>query len=638
MNLQNPHHPSNLQNLQNLWQTVPGLLRNVKAPEVIWGGTPVTMTVEHTTSPGPTATLAADTPNWRTLLGGIATALDQVPGWAWLTLAVVLFVALLVMRHRLYNAYRTTPAKAGDKPSRLFYATVAVAAIVWGGIFAASGKNVVGWTRDTLGWEDGWEYVPLAGLDGIAIVFAIVMFAAVQAGRSASRAYRIVWSSTLMSSGIGFVHGYGDEGGLAAAVILSYFALASMAVLHELLDLFRSTTEKKAPRVRPPFGLRWVTCFPNTLCAALAWENHPPRPLPANATEEQTAWWGSVRHAIAHLEVVRRAKRIARYRVDAVAAMLPAPWWARVWPWPRVRQLTAGLADWQEKHAEALAAERAAADAALAAERERHAAELDAVHRELAATRAELGTARRELETTTGLFETASAELDQALAARRAAQERASAAEADAVQARTEAAAARQTVVGMIAEADGLRVQLRDAHRETGRMAAQAETARADAERAAAELRRQLADRDARHAAELAATVDRMTAERDAAVAKAHADAVTAARDAMTPAARDAATTAVTPPATARRGGATSDRSPRRPPWSDAQLAAFGYRDENPTATWVQIAEHVRKPEPTVRRWFRWRDEYAAAGPTTQIPSPKKPVTSGANGTTVNTR
>ncbi|TDC26884.1 hypothetical protein E1211_29755 [Micromonospora sp. 15K316] len=648
------------------------------------------MTVEHTTAPGHTAALAANIPTWQAVLDTVGAALNQVPGWAWLALATALFAGLVVMRRLLDKAHRApAPKKTGEEPKtgnepkklgKLFVAAVVFAGLLWTGVLVGSGRNLIGWGRDTLGWRNGWDWLVPATLDGVAIAFAVLMFVAVQVGRPTGRAYRVVWGATITSAAIGFSHEYDGTGAsLAAAVYLGLLAVGAMAILHELLDLFRAHTAKKVARVNPVFGLRWFTYTPNTLCAWLAWQNHPPRPLRADASDEDVAWYGSVGHAVRHLGTVRRAKRIAAYRVDRYAGALPPVGWARVLLWLRVRQLGAALVHLRETsaaeldardaaHAAELTGERQAAEAALAAERERHAVEVEAVRRELSAARAELDaalaqldTTRRELATTIGLFETASAELDEAVAGRRAAEQRAVEVEAQAERARVEAIAARQVTADTTVTVERLTGQLRDAQQECGRLAATTEHVRAAVDD---EWRRRVAELTARHDAEVAATVERMTADRDAAVAAARDAAVAAARDAVTPGRRDAVTagrrdaatgdgdavtptagdgprddaTAVTPPLAGRRGGGGQDRAPRRPPWSDAQAAAFDYRAKHPAATWVEIAEHVGKPEATVRRWFRWRDEHdasVAAVPTTPILSPKEPVTSGTNGTTV---
>ncbi|MFY1595514.1 hypothetical protein [Micromonospora sp. WMMD737] len=618
--------------------------------------------------PPRTATWAADA--WHAVTGW----LDAVPGWAWLALAGLLFVCLVVLRHRLDKAVSVTPPKTGDRLGGLFVTAVALAAGLWGCILAASGTNLLNFGRHTLGWHGGHEWLMIGGVDGIAVVFAVLMFAAARAGRPTHRAYRIVWSSTLLSAGIGVWQGWDSAHSLAAALVLGYFAVASMGVLHELLDLFRATTERQAPRVRPPFGLRWVTYFPHTLCAALAWENHPPRPLPADATDEQVAWYGSIRHACAHLETVRRAKRVARYRIDAPAGAAPAAGWARVWPWLRLRQLDTAIADQQVKTAAVLAEHQADAAAKLDAVRAEATRQLDAAH-------AKVADLTRQLAEANGLFETASAELDQATAGRQAAEARADAADRARATAETAAdrtrldaagrvAAAEQTAADRAAQVDRLTRELNIARQEIGRIGQQLADARAATERAIADGRRQLAEQADRHAADLAAVADRraqeltattrrLVAEKDAAVADARAAAVAVVpvrHEPATATARGGSTETATPPAPAARGGdpgtatppadagrgGSQDRSPRVPPWSARQEQAFKLRDANPKKwTFAAIAGEVGQAESSVRRWFKDREKYAAspaAVPTTPIKAPKEPVTAGTNGTPIHTR
>lgn len=544
--------------------------------------------------------------------------LNTIPGWVWLAAVTALFLGLLVMRSRLDRAYRVNPPKTGDNLGGLFTAAVLVAAVLWAGILAVSGKNLTGFARDTLDFTGGWEYSILAGLDGIAVAFAVVMFAAVRAGRSANRAYRIVWSATLMSAVIGAWHGYdGNTGSIAAAALLGYFALAAMAVLHELLDLFRSTTEKKAPRVRPAFGLRWVTYFPNTLCAALAWENHPPRPLAANATPDQVLWYGSVRHAVAHLDVVRRAKRVHRY---APAGADPAAGWARVLPWLRVRQLDAALLALRVESVTELAGVRAqAAD-------------------DLARIQSELDATRRQLTEMTALFETASTELDQAKQDQRVSDVRANACEQQAANARAaleeerrytagQAAAAKEAVAAGKERIGQLDVALGVAREEIGRLRADLAAMSATAERAAADAadaRDLLAAREAAHRDELTATVDRLTRQRE------QVSSLPAAAPARPRPARPAAEQGA-------RGGQPA-AAPSSPPWNEQQTEAFELRDSNPQVwTWPALADRYGVATSTVRRWFdnRRKHQEAPVVPATPIPDPKPPAIAGANGTTL---
>ncbi|MER7166748.1 DUF2637 domain-containing protein [Micromonospora sp. NPDC000207] len=274
---------------------------------------------------------------------------DTFPAWVWPTMwlatAGLLFAALLVLRWRLRKTHTAAKPGTGEttkKLGNLFHVAVGFAMLLWAGVLIGSGKNLIGWARDTLGWRNGWDWLVPFTLDGVAIAFAVLMFAAVRAGRSATRAYRVVWTATIASAAIGFSHEYdGTTKTMLAAIYLGLLALGAMAILHELLDLFRSHTEKKAVRINPVFGLRWVTYTPNTVCAWLAWQNHPPRPLPAKPTDEQVVWYGSVRHAVAHLETVRRAKRIHRRTADLNRARSTVhPWLAAV---PPVRELVATL-------------------------------------------------------------------------------------------------------------------------------------------------------------------------------------------------------------------------------------------------------------------------------------------------------
>ncbi len=48
-----------------------------------------------------------------------------------------------------------------------------------------------------------------------------------------------------------------------------------MVMFHEFLDRFEEGTAY-IKRTNPKFGLRWITWPTNTLCAAVAWHNHPP--------------------------------------------------------------------------------------------------------------------------------------------------------------------------------------------------------------------------------------------------------------------------------------------------------------------------------------------------------------------------
>ncbi|PZG13001.1 hypothetical protein C1I95_24655 [Micromonospora craterilacus] len=543
---------------------------------------------------------------WQHAIDATGAALDAVPGWTWLTLAGLLFVALVVMRHRLDKALRVAPPKTGDKLGGLFIASVVLAGGLWGCILAASATNLLGFARDTLDWRDGHDWLIVGGIDGIAVLFAVLMFAAAKAGRPTHRSYRIVWSSTLMSAGIGVWHGYGSAHSLAAAVVLGYFAVASMGVLHELLDLFRSTSEKKVPRVRPPFGLRWITYLPNTAAAALAWENHPPRPLAADASDEQIAWYGSVRHAVQHLETVRRAKRIRAYQVDRYAGAVPAVGWARLNPWLRVRQLNAALAVLRRTAADELATVRADVAAELARVVEQAATDRAAAEDTAAALRRQVAELNALLEI--AAEETQTAEVRATAAERQAAtaDEARRAAEADATQARLDAArrvaAAEQTATITAGRADRTAADLDTTRELVGQLRQQTAAATAAIDRAtaeAADLRQQLA---AATAAAVRPVEQQVTQQRPA----------------------------VRQQQTAGSSGKAAVKWPTTAPWHPTQQRAFELRDSDRARwTWQALSDELGETVSAIRRWFDNRGK-----PTLPIDPPATPTTA-VNGTPV---
>lgn len=286
-------------------------------------------------------------PSWLDRVTGV---LDMVPGWVWAvalaTLTILTVVLLPWARAQAFKAGRRTAGhdKSDAKGTALFIAAMLPAAFFWLAVLAGSFRGLAGFGKDTLGWTDGWEFLVPLTLDGVAISFAFLAFRAVRAERSPQRAIRIVMGAAAASALINYGHEVTHGGSRLGGAYLGLLSVLGMLIFHEFLDQF---TEGAAyvQRVNPSFGMRWITWPSNTLCAWIAWRNYPPTPLPADASDAQKMWWGSVNHSVAHLSVVRRAKRIARFAADVADARLSAPWWMRLAPWARVRQLGAALTE-----------------------------------------------------------------------------------------------------------------------------------------------------------------------------------------------------------------------------------------------------------------------------------------------------
>ena len=226
-------------------------------------------------------------------------------------------VALPIARRQAYQAGRRSAMLVDDRSRRermkdraLLVAAMVPAVGFWAAVLAGSFKGLIGFGRDTLDWTDGSEYLVPATLDGVAIGFGVLAFRAVRKTRSPDRANRVVWGAALASASINFVHeaSRGQEGSLLGGGYLALLSVFGVVMFHEFLDQFEDGAEAPVQRANPRFGLRWLTYFPSTLCAALAWRNHPP--------EDGTP--ATVRAALDHLEQVREAKR-ARREADRLA-------------------------------------------------------------------------------------------------------------------------------------------------------------------------------------------------------------------------------------------------------------------------------------------------------------------------------
>jgi hypothetical protein len=176
------------------------------------------------------------------------------------------------------------------------------AVLFWAMVLAGSFRGLVAFGRNTLRWEDGWEYLVPGSLDGVSVTFALLAFRAVRKQKAPDRCYRVVWAAAIAAATVNFNYEYAASGhNLVAGAYLALLSLFGMFMFHEFLHQFEEGTGY-ITRGKPAFGLRWITWPTNTFCAAVAWHNHPP----ARGTAP------SVRNAVANLERVRELKNAAR--------------------------------------------------------------------------------------------------------------------------------------------------------------------------------------------------------------------------------------------------------------------------------------------------------------------------------------
>lgn len=294
-----------------------------------------------TTAP---TTPAPDAGGWLDYFTGWASA---IPGWSWaLALAALTVFTIVSLPYARTQAYKAGQRSSGGdtatsrKGTALFVAAMVPAAFFWLAVLAGSFRGLAGFGTDTLKWKDGWEYLVPLTLDGIAISFGFLAFRAVSASRSPERANRVVMATAAASALINYGHETSVGGSKLGGGYLALLSVLGMLIFHEFLDQFTEGTAY-IQRVNPKFGLRWITWPSNTVCAWIAWRNYPPTPLAAEPTDGQKRWWGSVNHAVAHLNTVRRAKRVAQFNADRQTRLIEAPvWLVKV---PAVRKLTTTL-------------------------------------------------------------------------------------------------------------------------------------------------------------------------------------------------------------------------------------------------------------------------------------------------------
>jgi Protein of unknown function (DUF2637) len=236
--------------------------------------------------------------------------IGRVPTGVWIGL-VVLSVLLCVvtwsavgrrLRRAGERATTTADRRPATKDTALTVAAMIPAVLFWGMVLAGSLHGLVAFGRQVLGWHDGWEYLVPGTLDGVSVTFAFLAFRAIRKKKSPAHCQRVVWGAALASATVNFAYEYGhSHHNAVAGGYLGLLSLFGMVMFHEFLNQFEEGAGY-VKRAAPAFGLRWITWPTNTLCAAIAWRNHPP----AAGTP------ATVLRAVANLDRVRALKAATR--------------------------------------------------------------------------------------------------------------------------------------------------------------------------------------------------------------------------------------------------------------------------------------------------------------------------------------
>jgi hypothetical protein len=281
--------------------------------------------------------------DWAGYLGVAERLLGQIPAAVWAMLVtgslLLALVSVPLARRRARKAGEVAnpdgrATRREERKERLLFAAALIPTILFlGMVMAATFRSLTAFGHDTLHWSGGAEYLVPGTLDGVGLGFSILAFRAIRKRRSPDRCVRVAWGATTASATINFAHEAGlAEGSVLGAGYLALMSLFVMILFHELLAQFEEGAE--VVRDRPKFGLRWITYPYPTVCAFLAWVNHPPRAIPKTVV---------VHDAVRNLTRVRRAKRIAAITRVAAERQLGTPWWAPLWPWVRSAHLSAAL-------------------------------------------------------------------------------------------------------------------------------------------------------------------------------------------------------------------------------------------------------------------------------------------------------
>jgi TRAP-type C4-dicarboxylate transport system permease small subunit len=250
---------------------------------------------------------------WITTLTGPLETVTPV-GWTAIGIAVLLFALyawISIRRRRSLEAGTSV-----DKADRLLlFFALAFVAVIFGSFMIGTFEGSSAFGVDKLGWTNWQKAVPWGSLDAGSIGFSLLAIRAIRKERSPKPALRVVFLTAGMSATIQMMEG-GKEHHWQAGLFLAFLAGVSAYALHIVIDQLRKVGHVAVDmRVRkyPPFGMRWLTSLPSTLCAWLAWVNYPPLRITP-----------TVANALVHLDSVRAAKR---------ARMVERPIWWIVQPW-----------------------------------------------------------------------------------------------------------------------------------------------------------------------------------------------------------------------------------------------------------------------------------------------------------------
>lgn len=282
-----------------------------------------------------------DVQNVRHWLAGV-----PMPVWAIAaTEAVLLGVVVGVVLHARRKAKAPDSDSTSDgqdsapDTTALLVIALALCSVVLGAFIVGTYEGSTAFAIDKLGWNNWRKVIPWAALDAGGFGFGLLWIRAVILKRNPVRPRRVVYLCSGFSATLQMIQG-GTKHAWQAGLFLAFLAVIVGLVLHTLVDQLRdSGLIEEDWHKHPPFGLRWITYFPNTFAAFLAWVNHP-APEGTDPT---------VANALANLAQVRADKLAASAARLADRGRFDR--WTMIAPWVRPRQITAVITSVETKAA-----------------------------------------------------------------------------------------------------------------------------------------------------------------------------------------------------------------------------------------------------------------------------------------------